>query len=558
MWVVVPLAQRKIQATTVWLLLLALVIGLFASWLWAGRVSNAQAQERDDLNLFLDASSAGWAEATDRFFAAPEAAASLILSLNEDVTTVEEQVRILGEVVRSQPAFDAAFISDDQGNFVFVGRAQGNDEYEFRTRRIATEPEREVVLTLADGDLIEGERTPDPTDSYDPRTRPWFLAGVDERDQWTAPYQFASSGALGITYSARDEEAGVVVGIDMALSELSGFLNELRPGDQGMAAVVASDGQGQEVIATSAVGDGSLPVSLEEVDAAFMDAGSVSTAIALLEDPTLADDPSFNANSASLEGITSAGDTPADRPFVRQVSSDGERTMVTRAARSDRDWFLSVQSQDSEFLSDAPVQNAASTFIVGLATAVITLGLGLMLQRYRATLKHEAERDQLTGLLSRRALERRLSRGLRVHPVLMVAILDLDRFKVVNDEHGHLVGDHLLAEIGRRVEAFVRSADADAGRLGGDEFAIISGSDLDWARMTEVFAEPIEIDSEVFNVGCSIGIAHGSEADGDTPESLLRAADRALFAVKRAGGAGFAFAHDSPMMVRSQLSEQQR
>jgi len=527
---------------TVWLMLFALLFGLFASWLWAGRVASAQAQERDDLNLFLDASSAGWAEATDRFFAAPEASAALILSLNEDAATVEEQVQILGEVVRSQPEIDAAFISDDQGNFVFVGRSQ-SDEHEFRTRRIATEPNREVVLTFADGDLNEVDRTFDTTDTYDPRTRPWFLAGAVDSDQWTAPYRFASSNALGITYSARAESSGVVVGVDLALSDLSGFLNELRPGDDGIAVVVADDGVNQQVIATSEVGDGPPPVNLAEAEAALMDGGSVSTAIAILEDPSLLEGPTSGPGSATLGGMP-------DRPFVRQLSSDGDHTMVTRAARSDRNWFLSVRADDSDFLSDAPVQNVASTAIIGLATAFVALGLGLLLQRYRSILKHEAERDQLTGLLSRRAVERLMVRGLRTHPVLTGAIIDLDRFKAVNDEHGHVVGDRVLAEVGRRLDAFLQSTEGEAGRLGGDEFAIVSGADLDWANMTEVFAEPIEVDGEAFSVGASIGIAHGSQATGHTTESLLREADRALFAVKRVGGDGYAFADADGLVMR--------
>jgi diguanylate cyclase (GGDEF)-like protein len=156
---------------------------------------------------------------------------------------------------------------------------------------------------------------------------------------------------------------------------------------------------------------------------------------------------------------------------------------------------------------------------------------------------HQALHDGLTGLANRLQFSDRLRTAVqhaREHgQQATLFYLDLDYFKPVNDEFGHDVGDELLIAVGARLVASTRSTDTVA-RLGGDEFAVLvdartssSGADLLADRLADVFKNPFTIGEHRFSVGASIGRAV-FPADADSPESMLRAADAAMFECKRA------------------------
>ena len=116
-------------------------------------------------------------------------------------------------------------------------------------------------------------------------------------------------------------------------------------------------------------------------------------------------------------------------------------------------------------------------------------------------------------------------------------VLDLDRFKEVNDALGHSNGDRLLVEIARRLRGVLRENDTIA-RLGGDEFAVVISTsspsgDVEVAeKLLAAFSQPVSIDGLLITVGASIGIAR-FPADGEDPERLLRSADVAMYNSKR-------------------------
>lgn len=153
--------------------------------------------------------------------------------------------------------------------------------------------------------------------------------------------------------------------------------------------------------------------------------------------------------------------------------------------------------------------------------------------------------DSLTGLADRGRLMDRLTRlvqeiqssGQR----FAVLFLDLDGFKEVNDSHGHLVGDEVLQEVGRRLTNCVRAADVVA-RFGGDEFVVLlerAASHVEIApvlrRLEAAFERPIAIPQGSVKLGVSVGVALAG-VDGATAEELVSAADRAMYAAKRKSG----------------------
>jgi diguanylate cyclase (GGDEF)-like protein/PAS domain S-box-containing protein len=162
-----------------------------------------------------------------------------------------------------------------------------------------------------------------------------------------------------------------------------------------------------------------------------------------------------------------------------------------------------------------------------------------------------AHHDALTGLANRAAITQRIeeaaARQRRWGEPFTVVLLDLDRFKNVNDTLGHSAGDALLRETAMRLKAFLGETDVLA-RLGGDEFAIIQSGAADQRqaagrladRIIEIIAKPFNIDGNEVNIGTSIGIALAPE-HGTNPDSLLKMADMALYGAKAAGRNGHRF-----------------
>lgn len=161
-----------------------------------------------------------------------------------------------------------------------------------------------------------------------------------------------------------------------------------------------------------------------------------------------------------------------------------------------------------------------------------------------------ARTDPLTGLanrlLVRELLEEALLSQLDGERGCALLLVDLDRFKLVNDTLGHAIGDQLLAGVARRLEAVVGDG-GRLGRLGGDEFAIVWTGPSDretLGRLAEQIAQELSrcypIGTANLHIGATIGIACGPEA-GRREEQLMRSADLALYRAKEEGRGGYAF-----------------
>lgn len=159
-------------------------------------------------------------------------------------------------------------------------------------------------------------------------------------------------------------------------------------------------------------------------------------------------------------------------------------------------------------------------------------------------LEYLAFHDVLTGLPNRVLLLDRLRQALVLARRRMRAtgllLLDLDRFKEINDTQGHSVGDAVLVAVSRVFLAALRQGESIA-RVGGDEFVVLA-PDVDQAaaeriaeRLVAALRMPLAVNGQSFSLGVSIGIAR-SPGDGDTAEILLRHADIAMYRAKAAGG----------------------
>ena len=160
-------------------------------------------------------------------------------------------------------------------------------------------------------------------------------------------------------------------------------------------------------------------------------------------------------------------------------------------------------------------------------------------------LRELAEHDALTGLPNRLLVLDRLQQAMamvrRTGSMLVVAYLDLDGFKAINDRHGHQAGDRVLVEVAHRLKSVVRASDT-ACRIGGDEFVVLLQGNVGGEPFTEVLERilnvlryPYQLDAgQAGTVGASIGFTVFPEDDG-SPMALLEHADRAMYVAKHEG-----------------------
>ena len=230
------------------------------------------------------------------------------------------------------------------------------------------------------------------------------------------------------------------------------------------------------------------------------------------------------------------------RRFHRQTAEDYLYVILLTSKGRQEDIVRGLDAGADEYLVK-PFETRELQARVRAAARVVTLERRLL--RANAKLRVLAATDELTEVMNRRALLRRLgeevSRSEQERSPLSIAMLDIDGFKGINDRYGHAVGDEVLKEFCCRLGESLRSGDS-LGRLGGDEFlALLRGAgEQEGLRIGEhvvalVAALPFCVNgSGALNITASVGVAEVNPAA--RVEAMLSAADRAMYKAKRQGG----------------------
>ena len=221
-----------------------------------------------------------------------------------------------------------------------------------------------------------------------------------------------------------------------------------------------------------------------------------------------------------------------DYIYVILLTGHSEKSEVTRGLEAGADDYITKPFDSGELLAR-------------LRVGLRILSMQAHMQAQKRQLEELASLDGLTGVLNRRALEARLDEASaharrRMHP-LSVALLDLDRFKNINDTYGHQAGDHVLQTVAARVKSVIREYDS-IGRYGGEEFLVLLNDAT--ARDAKVAAErirsriaagPVDFEGQSIPVTASIGVAACEAPRHQSVRDLVALADGGLYEAKRSG-----------------------
>jgi diguanylate cyclase (GGDEF)-like protein len=469
----------------------------------------------------------------------------------------------------------------DPNNYVYYGNRQGQffglwrhsaQEAELRLKLKADEPRQVFHFTDIAGDLSLPVRE---SRQFDPRERPWYKAGASNTSHiWTATYIDFRTAELVATRARRVvDAAGTLQGVvatDMSLRKLNDFVRGLKTSENAVAFIIEPDGQ---LIASSRTVNVTrqptgTPLRLSAADSA---------------------DVQQVAAYEQVKQWLDAG-KPLDKPVTRLFTgAQGEvMQLAFQRLRDDAglNWITVVTMPRNDFMRDV-ISNVMRTAWIGAAAAGVALALGLgilswitrdlgrlaaaarqigegkfdaPLAVYRADeigdlassfrkMQQQLSTDKLTGLVNREALMRaitaRIERRRRAADECRFAVLfiDLDNFKLVNDQLGHAAGDRALIDFAVRLRKASRSGDLVA-RYAGDEFVMMMDNvngrpaaelvrDKIETVLRKAAAEAADVSEQQPSgvVSGTVGVA-AYPFDGQTADELVRYADADMYTRK--------------------------
>ncbi|WP_375691684.1 cache domain-containing protein [Pseudooceanicola sp. LIPI14-2-Ac024] len=274
--------------------------------------------------------------------------------------------RLLFQQLQIAPQFAGVYHGTENGDFVYVMRT--DEPGPFRTKIIRNDAgERTVELIWRDDDYRVVERRMDPEDTYDPRTRPWYLRAREKLTTiWTDPYIFFSSQRPGITlaspvFEGEDAVRGIV-GVDIEISDISDFLARLRIGSTGRALIIHRNGDviahpDQDLLKTQDA-DGTLR---------FVDIENFEDPIARAAFGHLMEDGQVSVAEETLSQFTYGGET-----YVSVVMPPIDDKL---------EWIIAAYAPESDF-TQVIKQNRLTNIWIAAAVAVLTGLAGLGLANY--------------------------------------------------------------------------------------------------------------------------------------------------------------------------------
>jgi diguanylate cyclase (GGDEF)-like protein len=370
---------------------------------------------------------------------------------------------------------------------------------------------------------------------FDPRIRPWFKAVGDTGHRWTPPYIYFSAQRSGITVSTpvlnKVSEPIGVLGLDIEISNLSHFLskNELSRNSTALIATSNKDMVAHTDFDTIMYRDPDNPKKYKMMNLEDIDDDLSKKSIEVLE----ATGKDFV--SEEVRTVTFEHNNETYHAVFHSYNKLGLKwTVVITAPESD---FI-------EMIRSAQRWQILAAVISSLVITLLAFLLALRFLRPVGELQESVLRNPLTGLYNRRALDKfgddmvkeEHSKG---RPV-SVAMIDIDRFKMINDTYGHPVGDEVLVAVSQRMLNVLKKTDVLA-RYGGEEFALLMvGANLQAAEaVCERLRKTISDTKFMTKSGCilvtvSIGVEEIAEGD-DFFRDALTSADQALYLAKRQG-----------------------
>jgi diguanylate cyclase (GGDEF)-like protein len=510
--------------------LFAVLLGVQAITLVAvlalGR-SSTEAITREHAHQILNHLADTTADNTRRFLEPAEHSATLSRELLErGVLKANDTVgleRYFLAQLHSNPQLAGIYLGQTNGGFVFVKRDSDGNSEGFSSKFIGfAAGARQVSRITRDANLNIIKREMLPADTYDPRSRPWYRAANQAGATiWTDPYVFFTSKRPGVTAASpvmRANKMIGVIGVDIEISGLSNFLNDVPLSEHGRAFIVDRNGTAVAFPKLDWVGR----EFSDELPQASMVGGAV------------------------VQSMLSSGSSHALPPAMAsfEVGQDGYFGILRPfAIGNGTTWLIGVHAPSQDFMQEFVAQNAQQNsriaWIFGLTCLLawpLVFGATLPFTR----LQRQATIDDLTGLPNRAEFMRQASRNImqlhRQGRTAVIAILDLDGFKQVNDQFGHQSGDEVLQIVGQRLQMAARESDL-IGRLGGDEFALLLpdvGADQAQAFVARIRSslcdQPMRSSVSEHRIGATIGVTSLEHAS--SLRELLARADQALLSGK--------------------------
>jgi diguanylate cyclase (GGDEF)-like protein len=275
----------------------------------------------------------------------------------------------------------------------------------------------------------------------------------------------------------------------------------------------------------------------------------------------------------------------AHRSHISHLHYLGQRPRPADYVQFQLDSSLGIPAGNFAWLPQRPGTQMLTLLVPLIATVLLVTTLVCVVMMYRlwrlrlrllqsmlrlgaseAQAQHLAFHDVLTGLPNRALIDERLTQALaratRQHGQAALLLLDLDRFKNINDTYGHHAGDDLIIEVSHRLTTLLHEADT-VGRIGGDEFVIVMENiqntaevDAQCQKIITTLAEPYTLLGSEAWIGVSIGVAIAPQ-DGQDRQELMRKADIALYEAKNEGRGQyrrFARAMDESVQTRQQIA----